>query len=117
MDQLPALLRVRRRAAAAPHRRFARDDLSVRPVPDRRRHSASTPTPCWPSSASMPTASVRCARRRRSDMAARTYLFVPGNRPERFAKALASGADSVVLDLEDAVAPEAKGSARDAIAD
>jgi citrate lyase subunit beta/citryl-CoA lyase len=50
-------------------------------------------------------------------MAARTYLFVPGNRPERFAKALASGADSVVLDLEDAVAPEAKGSARDAIAD
>jgi citrate lyase subunit beta/citryl-CoA lyase len=50
-------------------------------------------------------------------MAARTYLFVPGNRPERFAKALASGADSVVLDLEDAVAPEAKASARDAIAD
>ena len=50
-------------------------------------------------------------------MAARTYLFVPGNRPERFAKALASGADAVVLDLEDAVAAEAKGQARDAIAD
>ena len=46
----------------------------------------------------------------------RTYLFVPGNRPERFAKALASGADAVVLDLEDAVAPPAKGEARDAIA-
>jgi citrate lyase subunit beta/citryl-CoA lyase len=46
----------------------------------------------------------------------RTYLFVPGNRPERFAKALASGADAVVLDLEDAVAPAAKGQARDAIA-
>ena len=29
----------------------------------------------------------------------RTYLFVPGNRPERFAKALASGSDAVVLDL------------------
>jgi citrate lyase subunit beta/citryl-CoA lyase len=46
----------------------------------------------------------------------RTYLFVPGNRPERFAKALASGADAIVLDLEDAVAPSAKGEARDAIA-
>ncbi len=48
---------------------------------------------------------------------ARTFLFVPGNRPERFAKAFASGADAVVLDLEDAVAAEAKGDARDAIAD
>jgi citrate lyase subunit beta/citryl-CoA lyase len=49
-------------------------------------------------------------------MEPRTYLFVPGNRPERFAKALASGADAVVLDLEDAVAPAARGQARDAIA-
>jgi len=47
---------------------------------------------------------------------ARTYLFVPGNRPERFGKALASGADAVVLDLEDAVAAESKSEARDAIA-
>ncbi len=46
----------------------------------------------------------------------RTYLFVPGNRPERFAKALATGADAVVLDLEDAVAADAKAAARDAIA-
>ena len=50
-------------------------------------------------------------------MDARSYLFVPGNRPERFAKALASGADAVVFDLEDAVVDEAKRSARDAIAD
>jgi citrate lyase subunit beta/citryl-CoA lyase len=42
----------------------------------------------------------------------RTYLFVPGDRPERFAKALASGADAVVIDLEDAVAPAAKPAAR-----
>jgi citrate lyase subunit beta/citryl-CoA lyase len=49
-------------------------------------------------------------------MDCRSYLFVPGNRPERFAKALASGADAVVLDLEDAVAEEAKPAARDAIA-
>ena len=46
----------------------------------------------------------------------RTYLFVPGNRPERFAKALASGADAVVLDLEDAVVGEAKAGARDSVA-
>jgi citrate lyase subunit beta/citryl-CoA lyase len=49
-------------------------------------------------------------------MEARTYLFVPGNRPERFAKALGSGADAIVLDLEDAVAPAAKDEARAAIA-
>lgn len=46
----------------------------------------------------------------------RTYLFVPGNRPERFAKALASEADAVVLDLEDAVAVDDKSRARDAVA-
>lgn len=46
-----------------------------------------------------------------------TYLFVPGNRPERFAKALASGADRVILDLEDAVALADKAKARTAIAD
>jgi citrate lyase subunit beta/citryl-CoA lyase len=45
-----------------------------------------------------------------------TYLFVPGNRPDRFAKALASGADRVILDLEDAVAPDDKTAARQAIA-
>ncbi|HEY8904733.1 MAG TPA: CoA ester lyase, partial [Rhodoferax sp.] len=45
-----------------------------------------------------------------------TYLFVPGNRPERFAKALASGADRVILDLEDAVAFADKANAREAIA-
>lgn len=46
-----------------------------------------------------------------------TYLFVPGNRPERFAKALASGADRIILDLEDAVAPADKATARLAIAE
>lgn len=44
-----------------------------------------------------------------------SYLFVPGNRPERFGKALASGADQVILDLEDAVAPADKIAARDAV--
>ena len=45
-----------------------------------------------------------------------TYLFVPGNRPERFVKALDSGADRVIIDLEDAVSPVAKADARQAIA-
>jgi len=43
-------------------------------------------------------------------------LFVPADRPERFAKAAASGADAVIIDLEDAVAPAAKESARTALA-
>jgi citrate lyase subunit beta/citryl-CoA lyase len=43
---------------------------------------------------------------------ARSLLFVPGDRPDRFAKADASGADAVILDLEDAVAPGAKAAAR-----
>lgn len=42
----------------------------------------------------------------------RSWLYVPGDRPERIGKALASDADAVILDLEDAVAPEAKERAR-----
>src|SRR6188474_1543314 len=48
-------------------------------------------------------------------MLARSYLFVPADRPERFAKAQASGADVVIIDLEDAVAPHAKATARAAL--
>lgn len=43
------------------------------------------------------------------------FLFVPGTRPERFTKALNSGADAVIIDLEDAVAAQDKDSARNAI--
>jgi citrate lyase subunit beta/citryl-CoA lyase len=50
--------------------------------------------------------------RYRDRVAATTFLFVPGDRPDRFGKALASGADVVILDLEDAVAPAAKDAAR-----
>ena len=49
-------------------------------------------------------------------MLARSYLFVPGNRPERFDKACATGADAVIVDLEDAVPPADKQAARDALA-
>ena len=44
----------------------------------------------------------------------RSFLFVPGDRPDRFGKAAASGAHEMVIDLEDAVAPEAKVQAREA---
>ncbi|MDI1238941.1 MAG: CoA ester lyase [Polaromonas sp.] len=47
---------------------------------------------------------------------ARSFLFVPATRPERFAKALASGADAVIIDLEDAVAPGEKVQARQGLA-
>jgi citrate lyase subunit beta/citryl-CoA lyase len=45
----------------------------------------------------------------------RSYLFVPGNRPDRFAKACAAGADAVVIDLEDSVAVGDKMAARAAV--
>ena len=45
----------------------------------------------------------------------RSFLFVPGNRPERFVKALDSGADAIIIDLEDAVAAEEKATARTAL--
>jgi len=49
-------------------------------------------------------------------MSAACYLFVPADRPERFDKALAAGADEVIIDLEDAVAAPAKDGARAALA-
>ena len=42
----------------------------------------------------------------------RSLLFVPGSRPDRFEKALAAGADSICIDLEDAVPPQDKATAR-----
>lgn len=49
-------------------------------------------------------------------MRLRSLLFVPGDRPDRFEKALASGADALILDLEDSVVPARKPEARAAIA-
>ncbi|MBY5363472.1 CoA ester lyase [Rhizobium leguminosarum] len=48
-------------------------------------------------------------------MRLRSLLFAPGDRPERFEKALASGADAVILDLEDSVAPINKPKARESV--
>ena len=49
-------------------------------------------------------------------MKLRSLLFVPGDRPDRMEKALGGGADALILDLEDAVAPAAKPQAREAVA-
>lgn len=48
-------------------------------------------------------------------MRLRSLLFAPGNRPEYFPKLVTSGADGIVLDLEDAVPPGAKRDARDVV--
>ena len=50
-------------------------------------------------------------------MIVRSWLYVPGDRPERFAKAVQKGADAVVLDLEDAVSADKKVAARATVAD
>ena len=47
----------------------------------------------------------------------RSLLFVPGDRPDRFAKAVESGAHAVILDLEDSVTPGRKSVARQAVAE
>ena len=46
-----------------------------------------------------------------------TGLYVPGDRPDRFGSAVGSGAQLVIFDLEDAVAPDAKAAALDAVVD
>ncbi|MET1112182.1 MAG: CoA ester lyase [Allosphingosinicella sp.] len=50
-------------------------------------------------------------------MRLRSLLFVPGDRPDRMEKALRAGADALILDLEDAVAPSAKPEARRHVAE
>lgn len=49
--------------------------------------------------------------------AARSYLYVPGDQPDKIAKASGRGADALVLDLEDAVAPASKREARGVVAE
>ncbi len=46
----------------------------------------------------------------------RSYLYVPGNAPDKLGKALARGADALIVDLEDAVPPDGKDAARRAVA-
>src|SRR3546814_5529464 len=47
----------------------------------------------------------------------RSALFVPASRPDRFEKALAAGADAVIIDLEDAVEHDVKDTARQHVSD
>ena len=48
-------------------------------------------------------------------MRLRSLLFVPGDRPDRMVKALETGADALILDLEDSVSPGKKSEARKAV--
>ena len=50
-------------------------------------------------------------------MKLRSLLFVPGDRPDRFAKAASCGADAIILDLEDSVSLSNKPAAREAVAE
>jgi citrate lyase subunit beta/citryl-CoA lyase len=50
-----------------------------------------------------------------TEAVARSWLFVPGDRPERFEKARSSGADEIIIDLEDAVEPARKEGARQSV--
>jgi len=50
-------------------------------------------------------------------LSARSYLYVPGDQPEKLAKAAGRGADALIVDLEDAVAPENKELARRTVRD
>lgn len=66
--------------------------------------------------ASVPTAAAASLRRPPLHDAA-SYLFVPGNRPDRYERACATNAGAVIIDLEDAVAAADKAAARDMVAD
>lgn len=54
--------------------------------------------------------------KRPSFVPSRSYLFVPGSSERRLEKCLTLGADAIIVDLEDAVAPDEKGRARDLLA-
>lgn len=58
---------------------------------------------------------AHCVAAAGAGMKLRSLLFVPADRPERFAKAAESGADAIILDLEDSVAPSRKAGAREAV--
>lgn len=85
---------------ANPFSRLALELSGVHGTVGIKRH------PAGPDYSNMPASTIACAR---------SFLFVPANRPERFAKALTSGADAVVLDLEDSVPLQAKAEARAAV--
>jgi citrate lyase subunit beta / citryl-CoA lyase len=85
---------------ANPFSRLALELSGVHGTVDIKRH------PAGPDYSNMPASTIACSR---------SFLFVPANRPERFAKALTSGADAVVLDLEDSVPLQTKAEARTAV--
>lgn len=55
-------------------------------------------------------------QRNTSSINAISWLFVPGSRADRFDKARSSGSGATIIDLEDAVSPHQKETARDDVA-
>src|SRR5690606_17601646 len=79
------------------------------------RRWASIRPPYWQNLAIPTTKYTNLLNTESSEMSqrVRSALFVPASRPERFSKALAAGADAVIIDLEDAVESGLKDQARD----
>src|SRR5881227_2516868 len=65
----------------------------------------------------MPPAGLHAHAAQIVDNAMRSLLFVPADGGSKLDKALASGADAVIIDLEDSIAPERKSAARESAAD
>src|SRR3546814_10136090 len=61
----------------------------------------------------LPMRTIGADKEERRLMRLRSLLFVPGDRPERFAKAAASGADAIILDLEDSVRSEERSGGKE----
>src|SRR5437660_12776029 len=91
------------RTTTIPRRSRARRKPRSRARPSRRARTT------WP------RRSERRVERRGMPLDPSLLLFVPADRPERFVKALASGATGAILDLEDAVAPDRKAYAREQV--
>src|SRR5699024_5297302 len=88
------------------------------PHPRTRSASCARGSPPSPGSWRPPAAGPASASRRSTPVPdPMTFLFVPGDRQDRFDKAVATGADLVVLDLEDAVGPGDKDVARGHVVD
>src|SRR3546814_5251082 len=106
---LEAKARLHRRHAAL---RNGGDGTAPEPFTTARGHCDLRPSPDQSTGGNRLPMSAHGAHPKGSGMRLRSLLFVPGDQPERFEKAAASGTDAVILDLEDSVSPANKAKAR-----
>src|SRR3546814_8057353 len=103
------------------HRRHASlrnggDGTAPEPFTTARGHCDLRPSPDQSTGGNRLPMSAHGAHPKGSGMRLRSLLFVPGDQPERFETAAASGTDAVLLDLEDSVSPANQAQARTAVA-